>query len=122
MKTDERQNAGQPTFKIPGPIAVALMTGRPEMASIGVMSMAKDLMPEHIEQFALYVENVVREIQAEREIQRIVSDAVHNAVTNLRGALRAMERLDDAMRTMANNGSADEIRCALNNPLRKDGE
>lgn len=67
---------------------------------------------------ALYVENVVREIQAEREIQNEMSAAVQNCVSNLRGAMLGMERLNAAMRLMANNASADEIRNVLRNPAR----
>ena len=108
----------QPTasMTIPGPLAVALQTGRPELARLIVNTKSGPLTAEEATQVSNFAEAMVRSIQEERDITVAMYDQVRVAIGNVRGALRTFDRIEDAFRIMSAGGDPIAVREALRNP------
>lgn len=107
-------------FIVPGPIAIALSTGRPELARIGIKVVADQLTQEQIDGLSGYAEALVREIQAERQIVGEMYEQLRGVTQQARGAINTFDRLEEAFRRMRNNEGPEAVREALRNPKRKE--
>ena len=111
---------------VPSPIAVALQTGRPELARIGMQSItAKDWTPERAEEIAKQIsdfsEAMVRDLQRERENLAVMLSAVTDAKLNVKGALGTVMRLEEALVEMNKGADPETILAVLRNPNRDKG-
>lgn len=104
------------TYALPTPIAAALMTGRPEMARIGIKALGDTLTQEQIDELSDYAEAVVREIQAERAIVADMYEQIKVAAGNIKGALNTHNRIQEAFRLMRDNAGPEAVRQAISNP------
>jgi hypothetical protein len=104
------------TFKIPSPVAIALQTGRPELARIGIQMGAAGLTQAQIDELAEYAEALVHEIQREREVVTLMLNQVQNTLSNIKGSLFAVSRLEDALRLMQQGAAPEIVAQALTNP------
>jgi hypothetical protein len=113
--------------EIPAPIAIGLMTGRPELAKFGMTDLGKTGSREDLQAAAAsmseYAEAMIAELQQERKNLTAMTKAVDDAVSNMRGALRFVERVQRALSDMSKGTAPDVIAERLRNPLRdEEGE
>lgn len=99
------------TAQVPGPLGIALMTGRPELA--------RYVGPDDVEAISDYAEQLVVSILQERENYRKLLDAIEMPLQNLRGAVSSVERLREAVRLMDAGASPEAIAAELENPNKK---
>ncbi|HEY7235471.1 MAG TPA: hypothetical protein VH539_15055 [Gemmatimonadaceae bacterium] len=104
---------------VPAPLAVAMMTGRPELARITMQHLKATATPEEInaviDQMSAYGEALTREVQQERDNVRQMEKAVAETVNNLKGALRFVERVQNALKSMRNGDDAATVAATLRN-------
>jgi len=111
---------------VPGPIAIALMTGRPELARVGMMPLIEEAKGTPYEALAealvTFAAGCVRDIQTERDTFAVLAPALEAAEQNLVGSLNAVRRLSDAVRMMMAGQDPEAIREALksNNELLRE--
>jgi hypothetical protein len=98
---------------VPGPIAIALMTGRVELVRPGMESVLASAYGTPYEpvarQLVAFAEGVVRDIQAERDMLLRLSNGVQTAQQAVRGIAGGLERLGDAFDAFRRGSNAQEI-------------
>jgi len=102
---------------MPGPIAIALMTGRPELARAGMESILVEAKGTPHEALATklveFAVGCVRDIAAERETMQVLLPGIQDARRNLQGALGSIERLEEAIGLMVRGDDPHYIRETL---------
>ncbi|HKA65446.1 MAG TPA: hypothetical protein VKD00_06975 [Methyloceanibacter sp.] len=102
---------------MPGPIAIALMTGRPELARAGmehILATAKGTPHEELATMLVeFAVECVRDIAAERDVMQSLLPSIQDARRNLQGAIGSVERLEDAIGLMVRGDDPESIREAL---------
>lgn len=113
-------------YEVPGPIAIALTTGRPEMARLGMESMLAQPTVENLtdvrKQLIEFAAGIVQDITNERQNVRVMIESMHNAISNVAGALNAMNRIDEALRKMNEGTSPEEIAEILKSNSQRERE
>lgn len=102
---------------VPGVLAPALLTGRPELVRPAFRSATEKL---DVEQMGEFLEAVVRDILRERANLQQLAEPVRMAAQNVRGSLMALERLEEGLHLMARGASSEDVAAAIRNPNRTD--
>jgi len=108
---------------LPAPLAIALTTGRPELARFGMNELgatgSRDDLKAAAASMSDYAEALVNELQQERKNLTAMTKAVDDALANMRGAIRFVERVQKSLGEMSKGSSPDVIAETLRNPLHK---
>lgn len=99
-------------YRIPASLAIAFQTGRPELARISIGS---HLTPEDLAELSRYAEDLVIEVQKERELIQIMSLKVDDMISQAKGMLSTLERFKEAFVLMNSSASIEDVRSVLAN-------
>lgn len=97
------------TFQIPSQLAIALNTGRPELARL------QNVSQHDIEQINEYTVALVKEILAERQIVQVIHESMRQAIELTTGALNYFARIQNAIELMGEGREPQLIIDALEN-------
>jgi len=123
MSTKPKQRPSD--VELPTPIAIAMMTGRPELARIGLGELGRSGSRDELQKAAAsmsdYAEALVRELQQERKNLQMMTKAVDDALGNMRGAINSVERVKKALASMGKGDSPEQVAADLKNTNGEEG-
>lgn len=102
--------------RIPGPLAIAIQAGRPELVRAGLPSYAGTMTPEQVQELGDWAEAIVRDCMEERLAIARMTLASEQVRAGALGFVGQVERLHEALQALQRGAPAQEIIDALTNP------